>query len=245
MPAGTSQAKAKTLGVLAFDVDGVLALREEEIPLSNVKPIESFIGLDRIKVALITGQQIEKQRPRLSAILRPGLIIYANESTQKYFVAEGGELKEDLAYRKGFKDEDQKKQVKAVIESVIKYKKRSPKTPEGIRRVLLNEKLVIEDRVTQFAFKYNLDHLQREYLAEQIREKLRKEGLANLQVRVSGKSTISVYRSGISKATAIIDLIETLDIYPEEIIYFGDEFYPEGNDRPVISISGLTNIRPG
>ncbi|MDD4295152.1 MAG: HAD-IIB family hydrolase, partial [Candidatus Omnitrophica bacterium] len=232
------------LGVLVFDVDATIAERDKPLDSDMVEIINN-LNDSGFQIVIITGQGIEVQKPRLASILRPGVIVYSNESTQKHYVNSQGVLEEDIRYRKGFDTERQKAQVSEAIYMVINARRASENMPAAIRDVIMREDLTIFDRTTQLAFKYHLTSEQREYLAELVRDELRKRELSGLNVRVSGKTTISVYRSGISKATALNDLILSLRIFPEDIIYFGDEFFNGGNDRPILSVAGVTAVGVG
>ena len=71
-------------------------------------------------------------------------------------------------------------------------------------------------------------------------------------VLVGGRTTIDIQKYGVDKAFAMRDLQDSLD-YRREILYFGDSFEEQGNDRPVayvesvqcISVGGGENLPPG
>ncbi|MDD5129369.1 MAG: HAD-IIB family hydrolase, partial [Candidatus Omnitrophica bacterium] len=262
----TENKKTRVAGVLAFDVDKTLA--ERKAPLADfmlevtgrlitlINRLTNSCGME-IKMAVITGQPLGKQSERLKPLLHRGFLVYANEASQKYAVIDESGFKEDLNYRKGFVSDSQKEDVKEAIKAAIIYKIQSPKTPEAIKTGLRElaegdddgavkfKDGMIEDRVTQLAFKCRLNMSQREYVAAHIRDELKKRGVRGLNVRASGETTVSIYRSGVSKATAISDLMESTGIFPEDIIYFGDEFNLDGNDRAVTSITGLNIVSVG
>jgi hydroxymethylpyrimidine pyrophosphatase-like HAD family hydrolase len=61
---------------------------------------------------------------------------------------------------------------------------------------------------------------------------------------IGGRVTIDVQRAGVDKAFAIRDLQQT--VAPRgEILYLGDAFDPDGNDRPVASAAGATCLNVG
>ncbi|MGD1994542.1 MAG: hypothetical protein PVI59_15210 [Anaerolineae bacterium] len=61
---------------------------------------------------------------------------------------------------------------------------------------------------------------------------------------IGGRVTIDVQRAGIDKAFAIRDLQRTVAARGE-ILYLGDAFGPDGNDRPVASVAGVTCMNVG
>ncbi|MFH1868011.1 MAG: 2-phospho-L-lactate transferase CofD family protein [Candidatus Omnitrophota bacterium] len=112
----------------------------------------------------------------------------------------------------------------------------------------VKDPLKIIDRETQLAFKYQFEgydidtKLKRELIARLIRKRLEKDGHIGLKVTVSGGTTIGIIQGGVDKKTAVEDVIEKEDVSPQEIIYFGDEFTPGGNDEIVAAISDINAI---
>ncbi len=166
-------------GLLAFDVDSTLALRDQPLPQGTIDKLIILLK-EGMKIAIITGQSFVKQKERIvnpiPDQLRRNMIIYANESSQKFKFDTFGKEQEDMSYRKGFSSEEEKRYIKlTLIPQVIKMIKEEADTPENIRKVLTAEELFIEDRVTQLAFKYPLHEGEREFIAERIREFFRTE----------------------------------------------------------------------
>lgn len=61
---------------------------------------------------------------------------------------------------------------------------------------------------------------------------------------IGGRVTIDIQRAGVDKAFAVRDLQRT--VAPRgEILYLGDAFGPDGNDRPVASVTGVTCLNVG
>jgi hydroxymethylpyrimidine pyrophosphatase-like HAD family hydrolase len=63
-------------------------------------------------------------------------------------------------------------------------------------------------------------------------------------VLVGGRTTIDIQKYGVDKAFAMRDLKDSLD-YQGEILYFGDSFEEQGNDRPVAYVEGVQCISVG
>jgi len=63
-------------------------------------------------------------------------------------------------------------------------------------------------------------------------------------VLVGGRTTIDIQKYGVDKAFAMRDLKDSLD-HQEEILYFGDSFGEQGNDRPVAYVEGVQCISVG
>lgn len=111
----------------------------------------------------------------------------------------------------------------------------------------------IIDRGQQLALKPVKVNL-RESLIGHIKDKVCGDGRLKGQygVLVGGRTTIDIQKCGVDKAFAMRDLQDSLD-YQEEILYFGDSFKEQGNDRPVayvkgvqcISVSGGENLPSG
>ncbi|MDP2905120.1 MAG: phosphate acyltransferase, partial [Candidatus Omnitrophota bacterium] len=64
----------------------------------------------------------------------------------------------------------------------------------------------------------------------------------NIALRPAGSTSIDI---GASKDKALQDFIVTEGIRPENVVYFGDEFVPAGNDIPVLKVRGVNIISVG
>ena len=58
----------------------------------------------------------------------------------------------------------------------------------------------------------------------------------NIRVQATGRSTIELKKSYLSKSICVNHLVKTLNCEPQQITYVGDEFYPGGNDYDVAAI---------
>lgn len=58
----------------------------------------------------------------------------------------------------------------------------------------------------------------------------------NIRVQATGRSTIELKKSDLSKSICVNHLVKTLNCEPQQITYVGDEFYPGGNDYDVAAI---------
>ncbi|MFB0535088.1 MAG: hypothetical protein ACETWR_08910, partial [Anaerolineae bacterium] len=103
----------------------------------------------------------------------------------------------------------------------------------------------IIDRGQQLALKPVKADL-RETLIGHIKDKVCGDGRLKGQygVLVGGRTTIDIQKCGVDKAFAMRDLQSSLD-YQEEILYFGDSFEEQGNDRPVAYVEGVQCISVG
>ncbi|MFO8052976.1 MAG: HAD-IIB family hydrolase, partial [Candidatus Omnitrophota bacterium] len=112
-----------------------------------------------------------------------------------------------------------------------------------------NSSLRLENRLTRLAlkcedFKTKMDKETSEkiraVIAEIIRQKMQEyEQVGGYEVRTEGSTTIGIGPVGVSKADALSFIFKNYKAMPEQVVYFGDEFSPEGNDYPVVSISGM------
>lgn len=103
----------------------------------------------------------------------------------------------------------------------------------------------IVDRGEQLALKPVKADL-RETLIGHIKDKVcgDKRLKGRYSVLVGGRTTIDIQKCGVDKAFAIKDLQDSLD-YQGEILYFGDSFEEQGNDRPVADVEGVQCISVG
>jgi hydroxymethylpyrimidine pyrophosphatase-like HAD family hydrolase len=103
----------------------------------------------------------------------------------------------------------------------------------------------IIDRGEQLALKPVKADL-RETLIDHIKDKVCGDRRLKGQygVLVGGRTTIDIQKYGVDKAFAMRDLKDSLD-HQEEILYFGDSFGEQGNDRPVAYVEGVQCISVG
>lgn len=86
--------------------------------------------------------------------------------------------------------------------------------------------------ICQVALKPFNDHKLRESFRDIMDDKLNKE-CNNFDVSIGGSTTIDIQIKGVDKAKAIRYLINDRKINPQDMIFFGDEFFQYGNDLSV------------
>lgn len=77
------------------------------------------------------------------------------------------------------------------------------------------------------------DALDLDLRAQVIHELQKGFSAEELIFRKAGRSSIDITRKGTDKAACLKDLIRSENLNPARIFYFGDEFFPGGNDEPV------------
>ncbi len=100
---------------------------------------------------------------------------------------------------------------------------------------------LIEDRGTQITFSGLGQSAPKELKDEWDPERLKREKLmkalygyiGEFDVRIGGSTSIDVTKKGIDKAYGIKKIEEMLNIKKSAMLFFGDAFYPGGNDYPV------------
>lgn len=242
-----------TSGVIAYDLDGTLALRNKAITPDMASLLAQLLKAG-FKVALITGRTADKVKQRVISvldnlnILEPHdwthLVLYTTNGSQKFSCKKEGvrvRLREDTEYHRthGFESDAQKQRIESEIRKIIKKilnkKFQNDDLPEAlrtpdIRKLLLLKGLTVNDEQTQLTFKYPdmKDHpdslLIRRELSRFIHQHLPEELRKELRVCESGMTSINILRHSVSKASAFADLIFVERFLPEEIIYIGDEF---------------------
>ena len=66
--------------------------------------------------------------------------------------------------------------------------------------------------------------------------------LPNFEVKIGGTTSIDITSKGMDKAYGIKKLMDYLKLNKEDILYFGDAVYENGNDYPVFEL-GVETIR--
>ncbi len=101
----------------------------------------------------------------------------------------------------------------------------------------------LEDRIGQMTWsalgqdapldeklKWSHEHeADRQELARRVREKL-----PDMDIMTAGITSIDITRKGIDKKYGLEQLMKFLDISPEDVIFVGDAFQTDGNDKPAL-----------
>ncbi|MFO1433580.1 MAG: DUF4062 domain-containing protein [Candidatus Competibacteraceae bacterium] len=87
--------------------------------------------------------------------------------------------------------------------------------------------------ICQIALKPFNDHKLREKFRDIIERSINEEYKDDFDVSIGGSTTIDIQIKGVDKAKAIRYLISDQKINPQDMIFFGDEFFKNGNDLPV------------
>ena len=105
---------------------------------------------------------------------------------------------------------------------------------------------VIEDRGSQITFSafgqqapakikesWDKDHSKRAEMVTVL-----KKYLPDFASHIGGTTSIDVTRKGIDKAYGLRKMLEYINLPPEQMLYVGDELYPDGNDAPALEVGG-------
>jgi phosphoglucomutase len=176
------------------------------------------------------------------------LIIYSNNSTQKYlFDRVSGSFREDLSWQKGFINPKDKVIILNGIKIILSEIRNDPKAPEAVKLLVQSDVPIVIDRQSRVTFAFNSlkensdSVILRSYIAKKLNEYLKLQDIP-VEVSISGATTIGINRIDVEKDTALRDFISTQNLSVESVVYIGDEFYPEGNDLPVLKLKGITAI---
>lgn len=227
--------------VIAFDLDGTLAPTKSLLPDRMGELLSQL--LDQYHVCVISGGkfgQFEKQllnnlKASPDKLERLHIMPTCGTRYMKYELA-SHEWK--VVYAEDF-NEDEKKEIIAVLEKVVKDLGYDEKKVYGE---------TIEDRGSQITFSALgqdiVDHLGEEGVhikeawdpdnkKKQAIRDAAAELLPNFEVRVGGASSIDITKPGIDKAYGMKKLMGMLEISKEDIFFVGDRLTEDGNDYPV------------
>lgn len=221
--------KLKNIKIIAFDLDGTLT--------SSKKPIETKIRnilqdlAKRYLVFIIGGgrkKQIEKQLKSLSS--QKNIIIGSQSGTEIWFnskkIIKGKSMPKSLV-----------KKIKNELNKILKEEKLTKKFLKvyGKRYDFRGNQLTISLLGQKAPFKEKNNFFQKDK-KEKIRLKILKKLLAkfkNIEVSLGGLTSIDITLKGYHKGSALEKLIKKLKIKKNEVVFFGDQIYPYGNDFQV------------
>lgn len=218
----------------AFDLDDTLAPSKSPLDPAMARALAALLEL--MPVAVISGGRFEQFRDqvitpiaRIHGARLDRLHVLATCGTQYFRLVEGAW---ERIYEETL-DDDEKARAVAAIESSARALGLWPEVAWGE---------VIEDRRSQITFSA---------LGQQapLEEKMRWDAngakklelrdrvaplIPDLEVRVGGSTSIDITRAGRDKAFGMRRLMEQAACSAADILFFGDQLQPGGNDNPVI-----------
>jgi HAD superfamily hydrolase (TIGR01484 family) len=226
--------------LVAFDLDGTLALSKQPLEPAMADALADLLGV--ADVAVISGgdwPQFDKQvasrlPPRAD---RARLWLMPTTGTKLYTFRDGAW---SPVYAELFSD-DEKAKIIAAFDESLKATGFVPERSWGER---------IEDRGSQITFsalgqqapldvkeQWDPDHAKRKLIQADLRQRL--PGLA---INIGGTTSIDVTREGVDKAYGLKKLSAESGIPLDAMLFVGDAIFPGGNDYPAKTL-GLDTIR--
>lgn len=223
--------------LVAFDLDGTLALSKQSIDDSMAEILMDL--LSKTKVAVISGGSFEQFKIQLLeklmnqgeseiAPILANLILLPTDGSCRYgYDVESGEWKK--LHEELFPDAIKEKVTK-MLESIIN------EPSYDLPAIIYGER--VEDRGTQITFsalgqraplelKSKWDPTQSKRLT--IKKEL-EELIPEIDAVVGGTTSIDILPKGFNKAVGLVQLLKSLDLQKEEIVFIGDAVFPGGND---------------
>ena len=217
--------------LIAFDMDGTLALSKQAIEPAMQQALKDL--LDVAKVAIISGGDWPQFEKQVVGRLLPGsrqerLYIMPTTGSKLYQYRDGAW---GAVYADNF-DEGEGEKIRHALDKAV--------TDAGLKgEQVWGEQ--IEDRGSQITFsglgqqapleaKDSWDPDQKK--RRSLQATLQKE-LPELSINLGGTTSVDITRKGVDKAYAMGRLQGYADVTKDEMLFMGDATYEGGNDRPV------------
>lgn len=229
--------------VIAFDLDGTLSISKSQATDRMIDLLNQL--LEKHHVCVISGGKIEQFKKQIPFIesTKDG---YNLENLHlmptcgtRYYKFDKNKSDWELVYAENFKDDEKKKIIAALEESIDETGLRSDKFWGEI----------IEDRGSQITLSvlgqeapveakdaWDPKDVKKYKLRDAIAAKI-----PEFEVRAGGLTSIDVTKLGIDKAYGMKKLMDILKVAKEEILFLGDKMHDGGNDYPV-KIMGIDCI---
>ena len=230
------------LSMLAFDLDGTLAVSKSPVTDAMASALREL--LDRLDVCVISGgalmQLVSQVVDRLSASDEQLAALHLMPTSGTgYFRFDRTRRSWEPVYSEALPPETKHRVIGALTDAAKALGYWESKTFGD----------VIEDRGSQLTFSALGQDAPPELKARwdpdgAKKQKLRSEVarlLPELEVRAGGSTSIDVTRTGIDKAYGIRRLMEHNSLVPQQLIFYGDKLEPGGNDHAVIA-TGVVSI---
>jgi len=229
--------------IIAFDVDGTLSPSRSKIDAEMADLLKKL--LEKMKVAIITGgafadikKQVldeigenEKRNKNLTLLPTNGSSLWIYNSAWK----------EIFNYK--LTNEEKEKIIKTIKEVVGCDNCQNKNDGLGekiqdrgseITYSALGEHAKIADKQS-----WDPDFKKRVSLQAELMKRL-----PEFEVKIGGTTSIDITAKGMDKAFAIKKLMEYFNYKKEDILFFGDAVYENGNDYPVFKM-GIETIKVG
>ena len=216
--------------LVAFDLDGTLALSKQALKDDMAETLADLLGV--ADVAVISGgdwPQFDKQvASRLPARADLSRLWLMPTTGTKLYTHQDGAWK--AVYAELF-DEAEKKKIIDAFGEALEATGFTPEKTWGER---------IEDRGSQITFSalgqeapleakehWDPDFAKRKVIQADLRQRL--PGLA---INMGGATSIDITREGVDKGYGLRKLAEASGFALDEMLFLGDAIFPGGNDYP-------------
>jgi len=218
--------------LLAFDLDGTLAESKQEIKKDLAKILKTLIK--KYLILIIGGGKLSQIKKQIGELAKEkNLIIGALSGSLVFY-------KKRVLFKTKVIPKNKFKKIKEIILNEFKNFKFKPKKIWGklidfrknqITISFLGQKAPLKEKKK---FK-NLDEKLkiRENFLKLIKSKLIKKDLKNLNFRLGGLTSIDINLKGVDKAYCLKKVMNFFKLKKSQIIFFGNELFPMGNDFPI------------
>jgi len=224
--------------LIAFDVDGTLSISRSKIDPEMTNLLQKL--LVEKKVAIITGgnfSDIKKQvldQIGLNSELNNNLILLPTNG--------GGLCIFDKEWKEISSHKLSAEKKNKIKEAIKKVAANSEKTDDFGDRIQDREAEITYSALGEYApielkRAWDPDFKKRIALQKDL-ERL----LPEFEVKIGGTTSIDITSKGMDKAYGIKKLMENFKLNKEDILFFGDAVYENGNDYPVF-LMGVDTIR--
>lgn len=230
---------------LVFDIDETLNTgRGKQITPELARLLFDFAANRGKKIRIISGRSIREIEE--GNVLGPlvemlqnhskkvDMVIYASEGAGKYSMNPDGTFTPDEGYNRPFSRHEAD-----IINRILETKHAGMEREQELSRRGI-DKYIVNEAGIKFAYspygklfadeylfekdlskndEYPVERKTRRVIADEIEAELKENGITDVEVIVSGKTTISIIRKGANKGQAIEDVIK----FDGKAIYFGDE----------------------
>lgn len=127
---------------------------------------------------------------------------------------------------------------KRVIEKIVKklnwkkYVEKSSKQRIHDKGPVISINCIGNDATEEEKESWDPDGIKRMGIKEDLLERLG----SDYEVYITGRNTVDIVPRGMNKADNVLKLLELISESSNDCVYIGDEFNPNGNDYPILSL---------
>lgn len=217
--------------LLAFDLDNTLALHKSDIDSEMSSLLNQL--LVNYKIAILSSASFERINRCVVQHLFPENLhnlLVLPVCGAEYYYFENGEFKSEYKYSLS---DDEVKTITVKALNIFSNSEFKDEIVTGSQfehdAIQLSFSMIGHGSPKEIKDFWDPERKKRKAFVRLIQDEL-----SEYDIFIAGQTSIDILKKGYDKSFGMMKLLEINNISKDEAIFFGDAFYPDGNDFPVL-----------